>query len=98
MPLFCFYCLDNETDGATLRANTRPAHVEWLKSLGDALRMAGPLRSEEGGMIGSVLLVRAEDLTAAQAISASDPYAKAGVFSRVDVRESAWLFGEGKPE
>lgn len=96
MPLFCFHNLDNETDGAELRAATRPAHLEWAAGLGDRLRMAGPLLSEDGAMIGSLFLVEAEDLASAQALATEDPYAKAGVFARVDVRETKWLIGEGK--
>jgi len=98
MPLYCFYCTDNETDGAELRAKNRPAHLEWLKGLGETLRMAGPLKSEDGGMIGSVLLVSADSLEDARALSEDDPYAKAGVFSGVDVSETMWVLGAGKPE
>jgi uncharacterized protein YciI len=96
MPLFCIHNLDNETDGAELRAATRPAHLEWAAGLGERLRMAGPLLSEDGAMIGSLFLVEAEDLASAQALAAEDPYAKAGVFARVDIRETRWLIGEGK--
>ena len=96
MRLFCFHNLDNETNGAELRAATRPAHLEWAAGLGDRLRMAGPLLSEDGAMIGSVFLVEADDLASAKALAGQDPYNKAGVFDRVDVRETKWLIGQGK--
>lgn len=98
MPLYCLHCLDNETDGAERRAATRPAHLEWVASLGDACRMAGPLLNEEGKMIGSVFLILAESAAAARAINAQDPYTKAGVFGRVDINETRWAIGAGKPE
>lgn len=97
MALFCLHCLDNDTDGAERRADTRPAHLEWAGNLGTVVRMAGPLISEEGRMVGSVFLIEADDLAAAQAIHAEDPYTKAGVFGRVDIHETRWAIGEGKP-
>jgi uncharacterized protein len=96
MPLFCFHNLDNETNGAELRAANRPDHLAWVQTLGDRVRMAGPLMSEAGEMIGSLCLIEAETLGAAKALGAEDPYAKAGVFARSDVREVKWLIGEGK--
>ncbi|MDX1293151.1 MAG: YciI family protein [Hyphomonas sp.] len=96
MPLFCFHNLDNETNGAELRAANRPDHLAWANGLGDRVRMAGPLMSEDGRMIGSLCLIEAESLAEARAVGAEDPYAKAGVFGRVDVHEVNWLIGEGK--
>lgn len=96
MPLFAFHNLDNEINGADLRAANRPAHLEWVKGLGDAVRMAGPLMSDEGQMIGSLCLIEAENLAAAKALGTDDPYAKAGVFGHTHVHEVKWLIGEGK--
>ncbi|PKP81203.1 MAG: hypothetical protein CVT79_11100 [Alphaproteobacteria bacterium HGW-Alphaproteobacteria-18] len=98
MPLFCLHCLDNETDGAERRAATRPAHLEWAVSLGAACRMAGPLLSEDGRMLGSVFLIAADSADAARAIHAQDPYTKAGVFGSVQIHETRWAIGAGKPE
>lgn len=98
MPLFCFYCLDNETDGAERRAVTRQAHIDWAKAQGETVRMAGPLLSDDGRMIGSVFLVLADSLEAARALNAEDPYNKAGVFGRVDIHETKWSIGAGRPE
>lgn len=97
MPLFCLHCLDNETDGAERRAATRPAHLEWVASLGEICRMAGPLLDEEGGMVGSVFLMVAENAAAARAINAQDPYSKAGVFDRVTINQTRWAAGDGRP-
>ena len=98
MPLFCLHCLDKKDGGAALRAKARPAHLEWAVSLGDAIRMAGPLLADDGEtMIGSVFLVHADSLAAANAISAQDPYTQAGVFGEVRINETRWSIGEGKP-
>lgn len=97
MPLYCLHCLDNATDGAARRAATRPAHLAWAGSLGPIIRMAGPLLDEAGAMVGSLFLIEAETLAAARAINAADPYTQAGVFGRIDIRETRWAIGEGKP-
>ena len=97
MPLYCLHCLDNETDGAARRAAARPAHLEWAAGIGPALRMAGPLLSETGAMVGSVFLLEAESLEAARALNAEDPIPK-GVFFSVTINETRWAIGEGKPQ
>ena len=98
MPLFCLHCLDRQDGGAALRAKARPAHLEWAVSLGDTIRMAGPLLADDGEtMIGSVFLVQADSLAAAKAVSAQDPYTQAGVFGEVRINETRWSIGEGKP-
>jgi uncharacterized protein YciI len=75
----------------------RPA-LEWAVGLGDVVRMAGPLLADDGEtMVGSIFLVQAESLAAAKALSSQDPYALAGVFERVDIRETRWSIGDGRP-
>lgn len=99
MPLFSIYCLDNETDGSARRAATRPAHLEWIKAHNDKACFVGPLLAEDGAtMIGSNLIITAENLADAKAFAAEDPYAKAGVFGSVRIHETKWILGEGKPE
>lgn len=97
MALFCLHCLDNQADGAARRAEARPAHLAWAAGLGPVVRMAGPLLDAEGRMVGSVFLIEAESLAAANAIHAEDPYTKGGVFGRVMINETRWAVGEGKP-
>jgi uncharacterized protein YciI len=97
MPLYCLHCLDNDTDGAARREKARPAHLAWAAALGPAVRMAGPLLDESGAMTGSVFLIEAPDLETVRSIHAQDPYVTGGVFGRVDIRETRWAIGEGKP-
>jgi uncharacterized protein YciI len=52
------------------------------------LQMAGPFLNGDDAMCGSLLIIEADDIAAAQALAAEDPYAKAGLFS--DVRIEAW--------
>lgn len=85
MALFAVYNLD-KSDALQVRLDNRPAHVEFLKALGEQLVLAGPLLSDDGEkMIGSLVIVDFPDLAAAQAWAAQDPYAAAGLFASSSV-------------
>ncbi len=91
MPLFVMYGLDGPK-GPEIRKTTRPAHLEWIASLGARKRLAGPLLAEDGASsIGSMLIIEAETLAEARAAYAADPYAKAGLWERADIRQFTWL-------
>jgi len=69
-----------------LEVNTanRPAHVEYLK-LGDQVSQAGPLLSQDGHMIGSLIILDVADIQSARDWVEHDPYAKARLFQSVDL-------------
>jgi uncharacterized protein YciI len=83
--LFAVICTDKE-GGLPLRMETRPAHVDYLKST-DVV-YAGPFIGADAAPKGSLVVVEAPDRTAAEDWAANDPYARAGLFS--DVRIEAW--------
>ena len=63
----------------------------------DALVFAGPfLKDDCKTMCGSLVVIEAPSLEAARAIAAGDPFAKAGLFERVEIRPWLWLMN--KPE
>lgn len=76
------------------RLDARPAHLARLTALKDAgrLLLAGPFPAidaidpGEAGFSGSLIVAEFDDLAAAQAWADADPYIKAGVYARVDVR------------
>jgi hypothetical protein len=71
----------DKPDSLELRMRTREVHLDYLRGVGDALLVAGPILSDDGNMpIGSVVIVEADNLEAAKAFAAGDPYAKAGLF------------------
>src|SRR5262245_14760540 len=76
--LFVLICRDKPGHLET-RLATRDAHVAYLKGVGDRLKLGGPLLSndDEGKMEGSILLIEAESLKAAQLFAENDPYATA---------------------
>ena len=84
--LFAVICKD-KPDSLDLRLANRPDHVEFLKGLGENLKLAGPFTSEDGdGMDGSLLIVEAESQAAAEAMVSDDPYAGAGLFASTEVK------------
>ncbi len=66
------------------RLDTRTDHVAYLKETG-VVAMAGPLLDEAGEMCGSLVILDVDDMSAAEAWAANDPYAKAGLFESVDL-------------
>lgn len=94
--LFAFICTD-KPDGLPIRQANRPDHLAYLKSLGPALKFAGPFTAEDGEtMNGSLVVIEADSLAAAREIAAADPFAKVGLFASVEIRP--WLWSLGKPE
>jgi len=87
--LFALLCND-KPDHLQVRLDTRPTHLDYLTSLGDVLKFAGPFLGDDGKPNGSLVVVEAEDKAAAERIAANDPYAKAGLFQDVTVRPWNW--------
>ncbi|WP_332773738.1 YciI family protein [Phenylobacterium sp.] len=84
MPLFALFCAD-KPDSLPLRMATREAHLTYMAGFRDQLRLAGPMLDDKGDMAGSILFLEAENLAAAQAFSAGDPYRQAGLFDHVHI-------------
>lgn len=93
--LFALLCKD-KPGHLQVRLDNRPAHVEFLNGLNakGALGFAGPFLDEEGKPNGSLVVIEAADLAAAQALAAADPYAKAGLFESVDIKPWNWVFNK----
>jgi uncharacterized protein len=87
--LYALLCND-KPDHLQLRLDTRAAHLDYLNSLGDHLKFAGPFIGDDAKPNGSLVVVEATDLVAAKEIAANDPYAKAGLFASVDIRPWNW--------
>lgn len=85
MPLYVISWTD-KPDSLPLRMATREAHLAYAETLGDRVKLGGPFLDEAGQMAGSLIIIEAESLDEAKALHAEDPYAKAGLFERSDVR------------
>ena len=92
---------------AELRANTREAHLEWLRASG-RVQLAGPLlappsaaeaadAADAGGVgvgarVGSLLIVSGDDLEQMREWAMDDPYKVAGLFASVTVAPLAQYY------
>ena len=82
--LFVVVAIDKE-DSLPLRLAVREDHFAFARETG-RIRLGGPLLDAKGDMCGSLMIVEADDLEAAKAWHASDPYVKAGLFASSEVR------------
>jgi uncharacterized protein YciI len=85
MPLFAITCWD-KPGALDARLEHRPDHVAYLKTQEAVIRVAGPQLDDQGQMCGSLFVIEVEDLAAAKAFNAGDPFVQRGVFGKVDIR------------
>lgn len=84
--LYVLICED-KNDRMEVRLANRERHLAYIGELGDRVRLAGPMLSDDGeGMVGSVLLIEAGSAAEIQAVADADPYARAGLFEKVTIR------------
>ncbi|MEO5598645.1 MAG: YciI family protein [Novosphingobium sp.] len=88
--LFVVYTRDRP-GAAELRAQTRPGHIAFMKTLGSSALIGGPLLDDDGETRnGGMYMLRAASLDEARAIAARDPFVVAGLFATADVCEWLW--------
>jgi uncharacterized protein YciI len=86
MPLFTLTCLD-KPDALPRRLQARPAHLAHVGAHGAAVKLAGPLLSDDlERPIGSFFVLDMPDAAAVAAFNAADPYVAADVFGEVTIR------------
>jgi uncharacterized protein YciI len=95
--LFTMYvaviCADHP-DSVTLRMDTRPDHLAFLKGLGPKLKLGGALTDDAGDSPeGSLVVLEVASIAEARTIMAEDPYAKAGLFQSVTFKPWKWMIG-----
>lgn len=89
---YVIYCEDAK-DSIERRRSVRAAHLQRLESLknDDRLLLAGPLMGGDSddmlevGVKGSMIVAEFENIEAAKAWAAADPYVTANVYARVSV-------------
>lgn len=89
---YAIYCEDKEGT-LEIRRSVRPAHLSRLEQLNKEGRLlvAGPLLNKEdenpfiAGIKGSLIIAEFDNIEAAKAWAASDPYVTAEVYSKVTV-------------
>ena len=77
-----------------IRTEHRAAHFAHIERTIDSILIAGPMKDPSGAFTGSMLVVKAENETAATALLKSDPYFDGGVWDRWEVHEYVAAAGE----
>jgi uncharacterized protein YciI len=76
----------DKPNGLKRRMEARPAHLQHLEDLGDQLSLAGAFLDEDGGMVGSIVLVEAGSQEEAEAVFRRDPYVTEDVFDSMTIK------------
>jgi uncharacterized protein len=88
--LFALTCID-KPGALQIRLDNRPAHLDFLNVSGKVV-FAGPF-IEADKPVGSLVVIEADDMAGAEAFAAADPYAVAGLFASVTIREWRKVIG-----
>jgi uncharacterized protein YciI len=75
----------DKPDSLALRMETREAHFAYARETG-VIKLGGPFLDSHGEMAGSLIIFEADDIEAAKAWHANDPYVKSGLFAHSEVR------------
>lgn len=82
---FAVSCYDKD-NSLELRMATREKHLAYAANAGARIIVGGALLGADDSMIGSHLIVEADDRAALDALLASDPYAIAGLFQKITIK------------
>ena len=91
-----FVVIGKDKGSGELRAEQRPAHLEYVASRQHLIVYAGPL-IEDGRMIGSLFVFDVRDRAALDAYLAADPYFTRPIFESIEIYESRWMVPEREP-
>ncbi len=83
--LFAALCYD-KPGALDLRLATRSEHLAFLEKHAEAVKLGGPFLDAAEKPNGSLLIIDCVDEAAARALLSEDPYAKAGLFERIELR------------
>lgn len=89
-------------NAADKRDGARGPHLDYLKDAGRRLKLAGPLSLENDDgeeepsleTVGSLLVLDADSLTAAQLFTQNDPYCKTGMVETVEIKMFRGVLGD----
>ena len=84
--VYCIMAWDVDGSSA-IRDGCRESHFAHIVKHIEDILIAGPLKDEGGAFTGSMLVVKAQDEAAAEALFKADPYFAAGVWSRWEIKD-----------
>ncbi|MEM7571166.1 MAG: YciI family protein [Pseudomonadota bacterium] len=80
-------------NAARIRDEKMAEHLAHIEETLDQLWLAGPLFDGED-VVGSLLILKAESEAEALSMAKSDPYGKAGIWERIEVRRFVGAAGD----
>jgi hypothetical protein len=84
--IFMIYCIDKENSQELRQAN-RDDHLAYIREHLQDVYCAGPVLGEDGQTpVGSLLMMDFPTRAYAEAFAEADPYNRAGVFERVEIK------------
>lgn len=92
MPLFVVSWMD-KPGGLSTRMANREAHLAYVRETG-VVRLGGPFLDAGGDMAGSMIVMEAQSLEAAQAWHDADPYKLGSLFETSTVKPWRITVGE----
>lgn len=84
MTAYAIYCTD-KPDTAQKRLDTRDAHFAHIEKTLENLLIAGPMMDETGVTIGSLLIVKADNVEEARKQLEADPYFTADIWADIRI-------------
>ena len=81
---YLIVCRDSD-NSLSKRLKNRCNHLEYLKSLGKKLILAGPILDKQGNPCGSVLVLGLTDRKDVDLFIKNDPYSKVNLFSKIEI-------------
>lgn len=94
-PAYIAWCTDRAGDEpARLRKELAQPHFAHIEAIMDKLRVAGPVRDEDGNTVGSMLVFNVASEAEARDLLDRDPYAGADIWESVEIRPFLPAAGE----
>ncbi|MFV0549386.1 MAG: YciI family protein [Limnobaculum xujianqingii] len=95
--LFVVFNIDRPEGAEAIRSTVRPAHLAFMKALGDKVQAGGPVLSTNGEKpFGGMYILQADSHQEAVNVAQSDPYVKADLFLQQYVQP--WRWNTNRPE
>ena len=92
--LVSVYCTDTR-DSAAPRREKLQAHLRYVETIQDKIKVAGPVTDPEAGrQVASLLVFEVQDLAEADALMRADPYYDAGIWETINLHEFRGVVGD----
>jgi len=93
MEIFAIYCTD-KTDTGQKRRNARDAHFAHIEGVIDDILVAGPYKDPLGNTVGSLLIIKADNVDAARRWLEQDPYYTADIWADIAIHQFTAAAGD----